>query len=196
MDGRLYQASVSKFQRVGSSVEYLARKFDRPKWILKDSQPYLQPNKIGAHSITNCLRAVDDKLSFWTCSLTEADLGEVALALATPMQKLEAIDIVLFHVDEFQTDSITLEATAGNCPVDDLVSRHRDAIGLDLSKLSSIARRVADKARDATTPHCKRIAQSTLKGLVQRAVDRGRLNASLLQPSVLKQLGFSIENTT
>jgi hypothetical protein len=171
-------------------MEYLARKFDRPKWVLKDSQDYLQPDKIGAYSVTNCLRATDDKLSFWLCNLASDDLDEVALALATPMQALETIDIVIFHIKEFEADSITLKATVGNCPVDDLVSRHRDAIEIDLAKLSLIARRVADKARDASTDRCKRIAKSALKNIVRKAIAAGRVNPASLQKSFLKDLSL------
>jgi hypothetical protein len=164
-------------------MEYLARKFERPKWVLKD---YLLPDKISAYAVTYCLKAQDDTLSFWSCELHESDsVNDVVLALASTMQQLETIDLVLFHKEELRLDSVELEQRKDSkCPVTDLGERHFDAVKLDLTKLALVARRIADKARRDQDEHCVRITLSRVRGIVSDAVTNGRVDPTRLSQKV------------
>jgi hypothetical protein len=171
-------------------MDYLARKFERPKWVLKD---YLLPDKISAYAVTYCLRAQDDNLSLWSCDLRAASsVEEVVLALASTMQRLETMDLVLFHKDELQSDSVELEQKKDpKCPISDLEARHFDAVRLDLNKLASIAKRIAEKARRDRDEHCIRITLSRVRGIVSDAVSNGRLDPARLDQAVRGQIGLS-----
>jgi hypothetical protein len=164
-------------------MDYLAQKFERPKWVVKE---YLYPDKISACAVTYCLRAPDDCLSFWSCELYQAQtIDDVILALASTMQELETIDIVLFRMDELASDRIEFaQQTDPRCPVADLSNRHFNALKLDLDKLASIAKRLAAKSRNNEDEHCIRFTRSRVKEIVTDAVNAGRIDRARLHKNL------------
>lgn len=160
-------------------MEYVARKISRAKWELKS---YMESDDIGADAVTGCLRTSNNTLSVWQCSLEETDVAEVVLALATPMERIDKIDVVLIHKNDLDEDGCILEATLGNTLVDDLRARHMDIININLTKLCSLARRIATKVRQNS--NCYLFTKSKVQDIIVKAVKNNRLDVDSLNEKV------------
>lgn len=169
-------------------MTHLARKFSRAKW---DRKPYLAPDEIRADALTRCLRTTDDSLSFWRCESTEADVDEVALALATGMERLEKIDVVLVEERELRGSGLRPEPSEGRTPVGDLRGRHVDVVHLDAGRLGTIARCVADAVHTKQTTFF--FTRGRLKGILRRAIEAGRVRTESLKEKVQAEVSESFQ---
>ena len=160
-------------------MEYLARKISRAKWEIK---PSMGQDEISADAITGCLRTQDNALSFWQCNLNEEDVTEVVLALVTSMQRIDAMQIVLLHRNELEADIFTLKSTPGNTPIDDLHSRHRDVVNLDMKRLCALAEKIATKVRGDSD--CYQFTRVKVREILHQAVKTGRVRIDQLQDKV------------
>lgn len=131
-------------------MNFLARKISRAKW---EPAPYTGPEGIRADAITgSCLRTQNDTLSLWKCTPNDADVSEVVLALASTMEKIEAMHIVLLDQNYLQANGFVIENTPENThtPIDDLRGRHVDLINLTMAQITFLATDIAAKIRQNT----------------------------------------------
>ena len=111
-------------------MHYLARKIQRAKW---DPSPNIPADEIRADAITGgCLKTSDDTLSLWQCRDSREDVEEIALVLASNMNRIEGIHIVLLNNESLENSNLSLEFTQGVTPVEDLRERHIDITNLTM----------------------------------------------------------------
>ena len=161
----------------------LARKISLAKWKAKD---YLTPDEISADVITSCLRTQEDSMSWWRCLEVRDDVAEVVLALASGMNNLDKIDIVVVPDEIFQPLSGRIRQRTGTSRVEDLNSRHVDLIDLDVERLLNIARTLAPIIRAGTRVFP--FPRWEVSSLLRTALEKNRLALQHLAPKLQEAL--------
>lgn len=161
----------------------LARKISRAKW---DEKEYLAAHEIPADALTGCLRTSGNTLSWWFCEADRRDVAEVVLALAYQMDHFEKIDIIVLDENRMREAGLRIEPTAGQTPVIELQSRHRDVAHLDAERLCHVGRLILELVRrnDSIFTFTKRqvieiIQQALSTSRVRREDLKEKLRASL-----------------
>lgn len=154
-----------------SYMHYLARKIQRAKW---DTKPTIPAEEIRADAITGgCLRTSDDSLSLWQCRDLRDDVEEIALALASNMNRIEGIHIVLLNKELLETDSFSFESTKGIVPIDDLHGRHIDIINLTMGSICKIAEYV--KAGLPIESQFYQFTRAQIQAILRKAILNDRI---------------------
>lgn len=166
-------------------MEYLARKISRPKW---EPKPYTGPEDVRADAITGCLRTLNDTLSLWQCSQDNADVADVALALAASMEKIEGMHVVLLPKSDLSIDGFSFEVTPehANTPVEDLCARHVDLVNLTMTLLCSLARRIATNVRQGLSLY--QFTRREVRDILCRAVKAARVDINSLKNDVRSEI--------
>ena len=171
----------------------LARKISRAKWEAVEA---FAPDEIGADAVTSCLRTTGNALSLWECDADADDIRSwtpgagnpeveaVVLALASSMDSLASIDILLLSREAIEATGLRLLATPehGLTPVEDLKPRHVDLTALDLVRLSMAATLIAGQVRGGGA--VRRFRSVEIVQVLQRAIADRRLAAVALRPSL------------
>lgn len=160
-------------------MKYVARKISPAKWRSKAD---METEDISADAVTGCLRTSRNTLSVWQCTLDEADVAEVILALGSEMERLDTINVVLIEKSSLEEEGLALEATLGKTPVEDLRSRHMDIVNLNMTKLCFLAREIAPKVRNNSD--CYRFKATRVRQLIVEAIQNGRLELDSLKEKV------------
>lgn len=157
-------------------MQYLARKIQRGKW---ETKPYITLEEIRADALTGgCLRTSDDNLSLWQCEDSREDVEEIALALASCMDQIEGIHIVLLKKELFENGGFSLDSSEGKTPVDDLCTRHIDVTKLTMTKICKIAEHV--KSALAGPSQFYPFTRAQIKEILCKAIKHGRINLEIL----------------
>lgn len=166
-------------------MDFIARKFARSKW---------ESDVIRADAVTGCLRTYRDTLSVWEADDTDISISEVALALASNMDRIDTFHIILISKQELQVNGLNLSSTPGNIPINDetLINRHQDIVSLDLSLLSAISHIFHSKV--ASDEGCYRISKQKIINLLCEAVCEGKLDLASL-PERQEKLKQKIRKT-
>jgi hypothetical protein len=148
----------------------LARKIARAKW---EQNPELGDGEIAADAVTGDLRTTGNALSLWRCaSSAEDDLKRAVLALAAAADRPDKLDIVYFDEVAVREAGLAIQNTPGNTPVASLREHHVDVKRLDILRLGTMARLVAQALRaDAAL----RMTSREVVELVVHAVRTGLL---------------------
>lgn len=158
-------------------MQYLARKIQRGKW---ETKPYISIEEIRADAITGgCLRTSDDNLSLWQCKDSREDVEEIALALASCMDQIEGIHIVLLNKQLLEHGDLSLEASEGKTPIEDLRSRHIDITKLTMKKVCKIAEYVKSALPIASQFY--QFTKAQIKEILQKAIRNERINIEMLE---------------
>lgn len=162
---------------------WLVRKISRAKW---EPKPELEPTFIAADAVTVDLRTSNNRLSFWECNQgqVEAELAEVAVALAGGLDRPDKLDIAWFEKSLVESMGVQLENTEGHTPLKGVRGFHVDAVNLDLSRIEQLSRLLADAIRK--DENHKRFTKSDILELLCRAVHAGRLSLSDLRDEQVK----------
>lgn len=153
-------------------MDFVARKFSRAKW---------EDKRIRADAVTGCLRTHRDTLSVWKTDITEYSIHNVALALASNMERIDTIHIVVIPKKPLLESGILFANTPGNIKVRDegLVGSHQDIVDIDLEMLSTISRIIHSMVN--SNKNCYRIPKKTIIDLLCNAVSDGKLELSALE---------------
>lgn len=150
---------------------YLVRKVARAKW---EPRAPLAEAEIGADAVTADLRTADNALSFWTCAAVDlGELDEVVLAIAAASDRPDKLDLVWIDQESVERDGVALRASEGRTPVHGLRHRHVDAVGLDLTRLGTLARHVAEAIRGKG--QWRRLSKNEVMKALKKAVKSNRL---------------------
>jgi hypothetical protein len=123
-------------------VRFLVRILNRAKW---NPQPGLDSTEIPADAVTVDLRTRGNRLSFWAyVGDQDSGIRDAALAHASTRDSVEKLDLVWLPETAFSQDEISFENSPGNTPVAAMRTKHMDAVSLDLVRLGTVARRVAE----------------------------------------------------
>jgi hypothetical protein len=174
-------------------MHYLARKIQRAKW---DPSPNIPAEEIRADAITGgCLKTSDDNLSLWQCRDSREDVEEIALVLASTMNKIEGIHIVLLNKELLRNSKLSLESTQGITPIEDLRGRHIDLTNLTMRKVCKIAEHV--KAALPIQSQFYQFTRAQIREILRRAIESDRIKLEQLRKDQkeLKELKQEIEKT-
>jgi hypothetical protein len=163
-------------------LDFLARKISRAKW---EPTPYTGPEGIRADAVTGpCLRTYNDTLSLWRCSQDDTDVAEIVLALASAMEKIETIHLILLHQNDLTANGFTLAVTPenANIPVADLRNRHVDLANLTATQILFLAQEIATKVRRNSGFYL--FTKKAICEILCKAVRSGRINLSGLKDKV------------
>jgi inosine-uridine nucleoside N-ribohydrolase len=157
-------------------MQYLARKIQMGRWEIK---PYIPAEEIRADAITGgCLRTIDDNLSLWQCKNSREDVEEIALALASGMQQIEGIKIVLLNKELLENSNFSIESSTGRTPVVDLCDRHIDVTKLTMIKICKIAEHVKFALLIASQFY--QFTKAQIKVILCKAITNGRIKLDML----------------
>ncbi len=166
---------------------FLARKITRAKWRPKEE---LSVEEIPADAVTVDLRTQENSLSFWQCSIgEEAEVEEVALAIAAAGERIDKLDIVWFSDDELRADSQQWKKTDGRTPVAELVRRHVDVYRLDYVRLGKVASRIATAIKES---RFRRLSKKRVTDLLATAVEQERVKLDDLDSRVHTEVRESL----
>lgn len=169
-------------------MDFVARKFARSKW---------EGERIKADAVTGCLRTYQDTLSVWSTDNTEYGIHNIALALASNMDRIDTIHIIAIPKRILLDAGVIFENTPGKIPIkdEDLVGRHQDIVRIDLDVLSTISRIIHSIVN--SNENCHRISKKTITGLLCEAVRDGRFELGTLekrQDSLRREVQKSLDN--
>ena len=160
-------------------MKYLVRQISRGLW---KSGPQMNSDDIRADAF-GCLRTSNDTLSVWQCNSSEGDISEVVLAIASTMDPIEGMFVVLIKESDLNSDDIAFEPTPEETetPIEELRERHFNLINLTTKQLCCLARHIATNVRQ--NRDVKKFTQRRILACVYKAVEDNRLNPNQLNDS-------------
>jgi hypothetical protein len=170
----------------------LCRKIKASRWERKS---YLDTDEISADA-AKCISTIDGKLSVWIHEADRGNIDDVALALATSMEKLEAFQIVIFDSSDLKPSaSFPLLDVLGNTALADFNSQHRDLSKLDFVRLGMLAVIISSRVRANVEGNVypysvKQVTKLLVDGIAQKRVEMSALKESLrekIRPHVAAQ---------
>ena len=181
-------------------MSFLVRKIDRPKW---DNFQAIEPSRfikfirkfgliksevdfdIQSDAITKCLKTEGNTLSVWEIE-NKTELEDAILALITgPLQeKLSTIHIVIIERDILLKNNLTLTISDGKTAFNPMVQKHIDISNLTYRKLGNI-KNIIISCLD--TQYFSTISKATLKEILKKAIDEGRLDKNSLNKKLLEK---------
>lgn len=159
----------------------LIRKINKSKWYQIDIK---NDNDVSADAITNCLKTTKNTLSVWSIE-NENDIEKAILAIASNLDHIETIDVVILNDEKLQEFGIKIITSMGNTPIESLKEIHRDLSELTFSKLGHIKDHIVERIRN---DKIKRFTKGDLKKLLKKAIEKGFLELDDLNESVRSKI--------
>ncbi|MFQ2329853.1 hypothetical protein ACK32Q_10190 [Aeromonas dhakensis] len=125
-------------------MAFLIRKINYKKWL---GCKALNKEKYHADAITACTRTSGNTLSVWRSEIGELSVNtnrEIITAIATIMNKLDLLDLVILKEEDFISNGIELEKTSGDSKIESLNDLHRDLANIDYEKLGFVAEKIVE----------------------------------------------------
>ncbi|MGL6263201.1 hypothetical protein ACSZMC_04565 [Aeromonas jandaei] len=125
-------------------MAFLIRKINYNKWLGCKS---LNKEKYHADAITACTRTSGNTLSVWRSEIGGLSVDanrDVITAIATIMNRLDIIDLVILKEEDFIDNGIELEEIAGDSKIENLNDLHRDLANIDYEKLGFVAEKIVE----------------------------------------------------
>lgn len=125
-------------------MAFLIRKINYNKWLSCKS---LQKSEYHADAITVCTKTSDNTLSVWRVedgALSSEVNKPVITAIATIMNKLDPLDLVLLEEDAFLHNGIKITESKGESKLDEINGMHRDLSEIDYDKLGFVAEKIVE----------------------------------------------------
>jgi hypothetical protein len=160
---------------------FLIRKINEAKWFQIE---IMEDNDVSADAITNCLKTTKNTLSVWHIE-NNNDINKAVLAIASSLEHIETIDIVVLTTESLREYDISIIASSGNTPIESLKEIHRDLSELTFSKLGHIKEHIVERIRN---DNLKRYTKGKLKKILLEAIDKGILEFKDLNNSVRNKL--------
>jgi len=133
------------------------------------------------------LKTTSNNLSTWRID-SQAELDEAVLALASESDHIDAIDVVSMNYNHLEAMGFCLVESKGNTPVDDLIDRHVDLMGLSYKTLGLVAHHIIERINE---DKMTRYTAGQLKGILKKAIIEGRLKMEELKDDVKKKIKIS-----
>ncbi|MFC1573312.1 hypothetical protein ACFL6M_06905 [Candidatus Eisenbacteria bacterium] len=140
----------------------------------------LEGEDVSADAITHCMRTKHNAISMWVIS-GEEEVLDAVIAIASPFDHLDTIDIVLIPIGRLDDAGLQVESTEGVTPFSAFVEKHRDVVQLTHATLGSLARLIVDGIRAG---RIRRYTRGDLRSLLRGAIEGGRLDIADLRESV------------
>ncbi len=159
----------------------LVRKISKSKWFQIDIR---KDNDVSADAITNCLKTTNNTLSVWSIE-NEDDIEKAILAIASNLDHIETIDIVILNDEVLQESGIKIITSKGNTPIESLKEIHRDLSELTFSKLGNVKDHIVERIRN---DKLRRFTKGKLKKILRDAIEKGFLELDDLNESVRNKI--------
>jgi len=160
---------------------YLIRKINKSKWYQIN---IMEDDDVSADAITNCLKTTGNTLSVWSID-SEEDIDEAVLAIASNLDHIETIDVVILNDTTLREYGISIITSTGNTPIESLREIHRDLAELTFSKLGIVKDHIVERIRNNKI---KRFTKGQLKKLLSNAINKGLLQFDDLNDSIREKL--------
>lgn len=160
-------------------MEYIARKINQARW-----EPASYDKEGIRADALKCLVTRGDSLSFWECHATVEDMEETALAVAGGMDHVQPFDLVL--IKKARLTEMSHDNTPGATAVADLRDRHLDYKQLNVDHIHKLAGAIAKQVRQRQPTRIRRFRRDEILGLLDRAIQTGRLQVEDLTDDVRK----------
>ncbi|MHA1789462.1 MAG: hypothetical protein ACTSXT_09565 [Candidatus Helarchaeota archaeon] len=144
----------------------------------------MEDNDVSADAITNCLKTTRNTLSVWSIK-NENDIDKAILAIASNLDHIETIDVVILNDSVLHNFGIKIIASTGNTPIESLREFHRDLSELTFSKIGHIKDHIVERIRNNKL---KRFTRGKLIKLLKEAIDKGLLELEDLNDSIRNKL--------
>lgn len=149
-------------------MSYLLRKISRKKW---DQNVDVTVEEISADAVTCCTKTFSNTLSVWYS--TEFDFDSdgtktLIYALASSMDRPDAIDLVWLSEKEIIRLGIDIEKTDGNSKCQSANTLHRDLANLRHKELGLVGMHIIEQLKD--NKNYKRISRAQLIKVMVNAV--------------------------
>jgi hypothetical protein len=158
----------------------LAHKINAAKWRQVNLE---ETNDVSADAITS-LRTRMNALSLWEIESDE-QFDQAALAIAAAGDFLETFDLVPLYPTSLIDTGLELEKSRGNTKVEDLKNTHFDIVHLTYARLGIMANHIVQSFRNNKV---KRYTRDDLIGLLNNAIENGRLKKEDLSISISQDL--------
>jgi len=162
-------------------MSLLVKKIEKSKWLQND---IVRGEDISADAITNCMKTTENTLSMWRIN-EEVQIDEAVLAIVSASQHLDTIDIVWVQLNQLEENGISMQDTPGKTPIADLVNSHVNIVNLTYISLGKVAHCIVKCFSDNSV---KRYTRGSLKRLLQKAIESGRLEVKKIAPSLAEKL--------
>jgi len=162
-------------------MSLLVRKIDKAKWLQNDIK---NGEDISADAITNCMKTSKNTLSAWQID-NDTEIDDAVLAIVSSHQHLDTIDVVYISKDRLDEDGLNMQRTLGRTPVRDLINNHIDIVNLTYKTLGDVAYNIVEAFCEQNV---KRYTRGSLKKLLKKAIDSGRVDIEKLEPSISSKL--------
>lgn len=159
----------------------LVKKIEKGKWLQND---IVRGEDISADAITNCMKTTKNTLSMWRID-EEEQMDDAVLAIVSAHQHLDTIDVAWVKLNQLEEYGISMQDTPGETPIADLVDSHVNIVNLTYSSLGKVAHCIVKCFSDNSV---KRYTRGSLKTLLQKAIESGRLKAERIEPSLAEKL--------
>ncbi|SEA18617.1 hypothetical protein [Microbulbifer marinus] len=175
-------------------MSFLLRKISKSKW---ESNLDKQPDDFSADAITGCTRTNKNTLSVWkstTANFESDECKELVVAVATTMDRPDAIDLLWLEQDWLQEKGIAIVETPGNSKYSAMNSRHRDLSNLNHRKLALVGEHIVSRLNSFGAS--KRVLRPELIKLVaERYKKGGTFELGDLSPKWQEAVSKHIERT-
>jgi hypothetical protein len=162
-------------------MSLLVKKVEKGKWLQND---IVRGEDISADAITNCMKTTENTLSMWRIN-EEVQIDEAVLAIVSAQDHLDAIDVVWVKLNQLEEYEISMRDAPGRTPIADLVDSHVNIVNLTYRSLGKVAYCIVECFSDNNV---RRYTRATLKRLLQKAIESGRLEVKRIAPSLAEKL--------
>lgn len=160
-------------------MSLLVRKIALNKWMKTDILNGALPS---ADAITGCTRTRDNTLSVWSIE-TENELEDAILAIASNVDHLDKIDIVLLDRGSVERRGLPITAVPGDTPYKRFIQKHFDLYELDYGTLGTVSQEIVKSIK---MNMCRNFTRVKLKSILVEGVKCGKIDLHDLKDSVRK----------
>lgn len=151
-----------------NAMSYLLRKISRKKW---DQNVKATAEEITADAVTCCIKTFSNTLSVWHSPVDDFDSKQVRIliyALASTMDRPDAIDLVWLSEDELLSLGIEIEETDGDSKCESANLLHRDLAKLRHKELGLVGVHIIEQLEHKK--YYKRITRAQIIKVMLEAV--------------------------
>ena len=159
----------------------LLRIIRKSKWYKHPEVKWLGDDELQADALAD-IATSNNSLSVWEIADNRTNLDPVIAALAAMRGTTANVDFALLTLTAVQKKSIQITETTGTTFDEQVNTLHRELTELSAAKLLALAQIIQH------LPKRERLKEPDVIGLIQAAVDAGRIKRDLLSQSIKNKL--------
>lgn len=171
----------------------LIRKIAVGKWSKRRVTAYGRKNALFAGDAIADIGTSSDTISFWYAADDENDVNKIAMVLASNLDHLSKIVLVLIPESEFNNRKIEFIKKRGKADAiikESILDMHRDLINVDYWHIGLVAEMIQDIVEDEKHKVGRYVefSKTTVQNLLKKGIEDGIIEPAKLKPDVLKKV--------